>query len=456
MNKLLKHGGIVASIVLIAFGAGSIITGFNGPAQRVGSVVSTDPTCACARMARAGQVGTVGAMAHGPYVDHDPLRVVVAGGGVGGLETLVALRGLVGQSVALTLVTPEEDFTVRALEVLEPFGLGHPQRYPLAELAADLDADLLRDTVARVERDDRIVRLTSGAELAYDVLVLAVGASPHPAFEHGVCFERAHDAEAFDEVFADLRADLARDIAIVVPPGATWTLPAYELALMVAALANPRQVTLVTFECEPMQAFGLPAAEFVRDELAASGVQLLAGVHARVPYPTVVELAPGARLRCDRVVHLPALSGPNTPGVPCDELGFILADEAFRAGDTDDLFAVGDGTAGVYKQGGLAAQQADVVADQIAVRAGAEHPPRPYRPVLRGLLRTAHGPRYLRAEPPGGATSAEVSEHCLWWPPSKVAARWLVPWLAARELEGRLVPAPRVLPSGGISRTAGR
>jgi hypothetical protein len=71
---------------------------------------------------------------------------------------------------------------------------------------------------------------------------------------------------------------------------------------------------------------------------------------------------------------------------------------------------------------------------------------------MRALLRTVNGPRYLRAEPPGGARSAEVSDQCLWWPPSKVAARWLTPWLAARELESRPLPPPRRLASGGISR----
>jgi sulfide:quinone oxidoreductase len=152
-------------------------------------------------------------------------------------------------------------------------------------------------------------------------------------------------------------------------------------------------------------------------------------------------------------VHLPLLAGPNTPGMACDDAGFILVDDSFQARDGGDVFAVGDGAAGPYKQGGLAAQQADAVAEQIAWRAGAEHPPRPYRPVMRALLRTIHGPRYMRAEPPGGAGSAEVSEQCLWWPPSKVAARWLTPWLAARELGSRPLPPPRHLSSGGISRS---
>jgi sulfide:quinone oxidoreductase len=386
----------------------------------------------------------------------EPLRVVVAGGGIAGLETLIALRGIVGHRVDLTFVAPEEDFTLRALEVFEPFGVGHPHRYPLAEVAADLQAALHRDVVARVEPDRRCVRLASGTDLSYDALVLAVGAVPYPAFEHGTCFTRTHDPEGFDEVLGDLRAGLAERVAVVVPPGAAWTLPAYELALMIAAFVEPAEVTLVTPEHEPLAAFGPPAGELVRGELAAAGVQLLAGVSATVPHPTVVQIARDARLSCDRIVHLPLLAGPNTPGLACDAHGFILVDEAFRATDAGDVFAVGDGAAGAFKQGGLAAQQADVAAEQIAWRAGAEHAPRPYRPVMRAMLRTIDGPRYMRAEPPGGAGSAEVSDQCLWWPPSKVAARWLTPWLAARELEARPLPPPRKLASGGISRSAER
>ena len=166
-------------------------------------------------------------MARRPHPNDDPLRVVVAGAGVAGLETLVALRGLVGHRVALMLVAPADDFTLRALEVLEPFGLGRPQRYPLAELAAGLDARFARDAVARVECDDRTVRLQSGAELAYDVLVLAVGAFPYPAYQHGVCVERAHDGDALDQVVGELKVGMAERLAIVVPPGCAWTLPAY-------------------------------------------------------------------------------------------------------------------------------------------------------------------------------------------------------------------------------------
>src|SRR5689334_5414530 len=64
------------------------------------------------------------ASAAGPSPER--LRVVVAGGGVAGLETLVALNALAGDRIAATLVAPESHFALRALDVFEPFGIGRP------------------------------------------------------------------------------------------------------------------------------------------------------------------------------------------------------------------------------------------------------------------------------------------------------------------------------------------
>jgi sulfide:quinone oxidoreductase len=111
-------------------------------------------------------------------------------------------------------------------------------------------------------------------------------------------------------------------------------------------------------------------------------------------------------------------------------------------GETD-VYAAGDVTAGALRQGGIAAQQADAVAAAIAARAGAPVEAEPFRPVLRGVLLTGGAPRHVRAEIAGGkGDDVEISEHALWWPPSKIAARHLGPYLAAEEHEAlrALVP----------------
>lgn len=59
------------------------------------------------------------------------LRVLVAGGGVAGLETLLALRHLAGDRIERTLLTPEPEFVYRPMAVAEPFSRGRAQRHRL-------------------------------------------------------------------------------------------------------------------------------------------------------------------------------------------------------------------------------------------------------------------------------------------------------------------------------------
>jgi len=105
------------------------------------------------------------------------------------------------------------------------------------------------------------------------------------------------------------------------------------------------------------------------------------------------------------------------------------------------VLAAGDATTFPVKQGGLATQQADAAAATIAAVLGAAVEPRPFAPVLRGLLLTGGAPLYLRAEldPKGAVRSGgaqhrrltgEVSSRALWWPPGKVAGRYLAPYLS--------------------------
>ncbi len=54
----------------------------------------------------------------------NPGRVMIVGGGVAGLEALIALRDLIGGRVEVTLVSQDECFVDRPRTVAEPFGLG--------------------------------------------------------------------------------------------------------------------------------------------------------------------------------------------------------------------------------------------------------------------------------------------------------------------------------------------
>ena len=98
---------------------------------------------------------------------------------------------------------------------------------------------------------------------------------------------------------------------------------------------------------------------------------------------------------------------------------------------TEAVWAAGGRCRVPIKQGGLAAQQADVVARSIAARAGADVKPPPYRPVLRGVMLTGRGRAWMRRDLAGHDDAGDVARHALFWPPTKFAGRYLAPYLSA-------------------------
>lgn len=71
----------------------------------------------------------------------------------------------------------------------------------------------------------------------------------------------------------------------------------------------------------------------------------------------------------------------------------------------------------------------------IAAAAGADVDLQPFRPVLRGMLLTGDRAQYMRFAVAGGDGDGSVSGHCLWWPPTKIAGRYLAPYLTGRDGE---------------------
>ena len=101
---------------------------------------------------------------------NDKTRVVIAGGGVAGIEALLALHDLAGDQVSLTLVAPQPDFLYKPLLVEEPFDLGPADRHELAPLASEMGANFTQRAVSAVRPEDHVVELDDGSTLDYDYL----------------------------------------------------------------------------------------------------------------------------------------------------------------------------------------------------------------------------------------------------------------------------------------------
>ena len=376
-------------------------------------------------------------------------HVVIAGGGVAGLEACLALRSVLGErELSIDLLSREHRFHYRPLAVLEPFDGGSAWSMELERFAADQDVRLVRDSLAAVEPDRHVAITAYSGRLSYDALLVCIGARPVRSLPGAITFRGGRDAAAVRAAVDDLRPGDHATIAFAVPFGAFWTLPLYELAILAAARLRARgaraHVVMTSPEAAPLEAFGATASAAVAALLVAHGIEFVDRARAIAADAGEVQLDDGRRIQARAVITLPDLVGQRVPGLRQDAQGFVAVDGHGRVPGLDGVYAAGDLTAFPLKQGGLATQQADAAAEAMLAALGVPLVPRPFEPVLEGVLYTDREPVRLRETDDEQGTV--VHAYSMWWPPSKIAGRHLAPYLSARM---RASGAPAARPGGG-------
>ncbi len=364
-------------------------------------------------------------------------RVLIAGGGVAALETALALKDLAGPRVQMTVLAPNHEFVYRPMTVREPFSYAAARRYPLEPILSDVGAELLEGALGWVDHERRTAHTTDDEALPYDAFVLAVGARSSPRYKHATTIDDRTLEKALHGLIQDVELGYIESIAFVAPGPMAWPLPLYELAFMTAGRAYEMNiempVTLITPEDAPLAIFGVNASANVAELLRKAGIETITSAYAEIPEPGEIAIYPDGRyVHARRIIALPELSGPSVRGLPLTAEGFIRVDRFGFVPDCGPVLAAGDATDFAVKHGGISAQQADLAAESVAKLAGADVEPAPFHPVLRGMLLTAERPYYMCARITGGhGFDSEFSSEPLWSPPSKIAAKYLGPYLAS-------------------------
>jgi sulfide:quinone oxidoreductase len=370
----------------------------------------------------------------------DRFRVVICGGGIAAVEGLLRLRRLVGDAVDVTLIAPNDALRYRPLAVHEPFARRGVRSYPLKTIARRTGAEWEKDSLEWLDPHGQTVRTAAGRSFSYDALLLAIGARLTRPFEHVTVFDDAHADEAYHGLVQDVEGGYTRSVALVLPEGPAWLLPAYELALMTAERANSMgeeglAIFLVTPEPAPIAALGDGASRAVAELLERARVRVYPNARPEVPASRRLVVGPdGPELEAERIVSLPRIEGRQIQNLPSTADGFVPIDELCRVrGLGERVFAAGDMTDFPIKHGGVGAQMADVAAAGIAPLVGDAPAAQPLRPVIRGVLHTGAAPLYLTARMEDGRMESEATTEEAWPPDEKVIAEELGPFLRTLE-----------------------
>jgi sulfide:quinone oxidoreductase len=363
-----------------------------------------------------------------------PFRVVIAGGGVAAIEAALALRATPRPRITLAIATSSDDFIYRPFAVVRPFQARPTYRIELAQVAADLDAELVAADAVAVDGDRRQLVLSNGQTVSYDALLIAIGARAEAIVGGGTLTPWDWgEGHAFRSILGALGRGEARSVAFIVPAALTWPLPLYELALLTSAHLRDKgisDVTLSVVTCEPgpLADLGAEASASVAALLEQRGITVFTNSVLAAIEDGTVRTSRGASVAAEVTVAVPVIQARTLRGVPTDPAGFIPVDDYCRVEGQRDVFAAGDCTVGHVKQGGLAAQQADVAAGGIAALAGAETAPEPFQPELHAVLLTGDAP--LQIDPTGVRPLPSVDATIDPQLAEKIVARHLTSYLA--------------------------
>ncbi len=281
-------------------------------------------------------------------------RIVVVGGGPGGLSAVRAYRQAGGEA-AVDLVCAEDHLPYRRPPLTKELLRGDLDAGELAlEDAAwfaehDVTVHRARPAVA-LDRAARRLRLGNGSELPYDACVLATGSAPRRPPVDGADDPDLHTIRTVDDALALRDAARASRRAAVVGAG----FIACEAAASLVRLGAP--TTLVAPEERPQEGrLGRRAGERITALLCEAGVEVRLGTALeRIERGWRLRLADGHVVEAD-VVLLATGVAPRAAlaaraGLEMDD-GAVRVDASMRSSDPAVL-AVGDVAAALHARAG--------------------------------------------------------------------------------------------------------
>jgi sulfide:quinone oxidoreductase len=353
-------------------------------------------------------------------------RIVVLGGGFGGLEAALYIRAHMPDQADITLVSDKDYFLFKPNTIYIPFGLDPSKlSFHLSRPTHRRDINLVTARAREIDPISRRIcldRQNQISDLSYDYLVVATGAGMRPEEIPGLQ-EFANTIQTTDEMqrlhgdfqklVVDAKDGQRRQVLFLLPPNNKCSGPLYEMVMMLDTWLRRKKVrdqvgiTLSTYEESYIQAFGPRLHDMVTHEFEQRDITGYSRyVVDRVERGEVV-YRNGVRLPFDLLVSFPPYAAASHfTHLPIDDRGFIATDlKSRQVVGYPDVYAVGDASDFPVKQAYLAFLQADAAADHLSAQVLGNEPSVDFDPVslcvAQGLEKPAfaHVPLQLSGKP---------------------------------------------------------
>ena len=309
-------------------------------------------------------------------------RVLILGGGFGGVTAAEALAHQLGEENQITLVSRSKRFVFYPALVRLAFGKCEPDdiSFDLRRSLTNRRINFIEGEIARLDLDEREAIVAHGdveGRIPYDYLVYALGRRLATEYIDGF-FDHAHHlldlegALAFGEAVRNL---FEGRIVIGQCPDARLAVPVYETAFALSkwlkenANRDAVRITVVspgTIESE----FGdAKVSALIHQALVREGIEFLPDFPVTRVGADFVSSADGRELSCNLAMLLPPFRGssPASHVGLTDKDGYINVDWTMKAVSAERIYAVGDcvNFPGP-KMGHMAVNQAQVAAANVA------------------------------------------------------------------------------------------
>ncbi|MDQ7843195.1 MAG: FAD/NAD(P)-binding oxidoreductase [Armatimonadota bacterium] len=337
------------------------------------------------------------------------MKIVILGGGFGGITAAVELSRALGREHAITVIERAPVFMMglRKLWMVTGRGTRREGERVLAHLRAD-GVRVVQETVLAIDSDAREVRTDAGRH-AYDYLIVALGAEPRPDLVPGFSSSayNLYGVADAERLGARLREFTGGRIVIAIL-GVPYKCPPapYEAAMLLDDLFRRRgmrgdvQIQVCTPQPMSLPVVGAQNCAQVEGLLAARGIVFSPNRKvARLEGSTAV-FEDGTRLAADLLMIVP----PHRPPAAIENSGlpkrgiWVAVDPATLRTSVEGVFAVGDvneiplATGLPLPKAGLFAEaQARVAAQQIVAELRKGPPPSSFDGVGYCFIETGGG-----------------------------------------------------------------